>query len=342
MSNTSDLLAARERRSAKIAVMAFPVIIVIAGIFGTLAPDVAMPLNPLVPTLLGIVMFTMGLTLTIPDLKIVAKMPHAVLIGCVAQFLIMPLTGFGIAVLLQLDPLLIVGMVLLGSAPGGASSNIVAYLAKGNVALSISMTTISTLLAPVLTPLLVLWLAGSYLPIDFWSMATQILQMVILPVALGLIVRLLAKNLVARIAPAVPWISVAVLSLVIAGIMAGSAEVVMGSALIVIIAVVLHNAAGFALGYLAAKAGRLGARERRAVAIEVGMQNAGLAAALANANFSPLAALPAAVATIWHNVAGAILAALFNLADTRAEKRRLAGTGTGLADTAPVVSTLDR
>ncbi|MDO5752230.1 bile acid:sodium symporter family protein [Arthrobacter sp.] len=309
----------REKRSARIAVLLFPLIIVAAGAFGIFAPKVALPLNPMVPYLLGIVMFTMGLTMKAPDLKLIVRMPHAVVIGFIAQFSIMPLLGLGVATLFNFEPMLVVGMVLLGAVPGGASSNIVAYLAKGNVALSVAMTTLSTILSPFLTPLIVLWLAGSYLPIDFWSMFMQIMQIVIVPVALGLIVKLFAGKFVKVIASAIPWISVSVLALVIAGIMAKSADVVMNSAAMVVLAVILHNAAGFTLGYLAAKAGRLGVRERRAVAVEVGMQNAGLAAALANSHFGPIATLPAAVATIWHNVAGALLATLFGLIERRQE-----------------------
>lgn len=307
----------RERRSARIAVLAFPVIIVAAGAFGLFAPKAAMPLNPMVPYLLGVVMFTMGLTMKAPDLKLIVRMPHAVLIGFIAQFTIMPLVGLWVAMLFNFEPLLVVGMVLLGSVPGGASSNIVAYLARGNVALSVAMTTLSTILAPFLTPLVILWLAGSYLPVDFWSMFSQIMQMVIVPVILGLLVRLFAGKFVNAIAAAIPWTSVFVLSLVIAGIMARSADVVMSSAGAVVLAVILHNSVGFALGYLAAWAGRLGVRERRAVAVEVGMQNAGLAAALANSHYGPLASLPAAVATIWHNLGGALLASLFGLIERR-------------------------
>src|SRR5699024_6251367 len=185
----------------------------------------------------------------------------------------------------------------------------------GNVALSVAMTTLSTLLAPIMTPLLVLWLAGNYLPVNFWSMLVQIMQMVIIPVVLGLIVRSVSRKIVEKLAPAIPWISVFVLALVIVGIMAGNAEVFLGSAIVSIIAVILHNTIGFILGYVAAKLGRLEKRERRAVAVEVGMQNAGLSAALANSNFSPLAALPSAIATIWHNVGGALFSFLLGLID---------------------------
>lgn len=301
-----------EKDSIRMAVTIFPIIIFIAGMFGIFFPSITLPLNPYVIYMLGVVMFTMGLTLTAPDLAEIAKMPRAVVIGCVAQFAIMPLAGWLVAVTMQLDPLLIVGMVLLGSSPGGASSNIVAYLARGNVALSIAMTSVSTLLAPILTPLLVWLLAGQYLPVDFWAMFKQVMQMVMVPVLLGMAARYYFRDTIVKILPYIPWVSMLVLAILIAGIMSKTGSVVIGSAITVFIAVILHNAFGFSLGYLAARFTGLAERERRAIATEVGMQNAGLAAALANANYAPMAVLPAAIATIWHNIAGAILAFIFN------------------------------
>lgn len=308
-------------RSARLAVMAFPVIIIVAGAFGTFAPSMALPLNPLVTPLLGVVMFFMGITLTPPDLRIITKKPQAVIIGCLAQYVVMPGTAWLIATLLQLPPQLFVGLVLLGSTPGGSSSNIVAYLARGNVALSVAMTSVSTLVSPVVTPFIVLWLAGKYVPVDATGMIKQILMIVIAPVLLGLLVRLMGWRLITRVLPVVPWFSVAVLSLVIAGIMAKSADVLFTAAFTTVIAVILQNAVGFTLGWCAAKAGGLADAERRSVAVEVGMQNAGLAAALASANYSPVATIPAAIATVWHNVAGSILAWIFGLEDSRARHR---------------------
>lgn len=308
-----------EKRSAYRAVTLFPIAILVAGLFGTFVPSISAPINPYVIYLLGVVMFTMGLTLTAEDLKGVAKMPYAVLIGCVAQFLIMPLLGWLVAVALQLPPLLVVGMVLLGSAPGGASSNIVAYLARGNVALSITMTSVSTLIAPILTPVLVWFFAGKYLPVDFWAMFKQVLQMVLAPVVLGMTVRYFLRDVVQKCLPYIPWVSMLVLSILIAGIMSKTGKILQGSLLLIFVAVFLHNALGFLLGYFAAKWAKLDDKERRAISIEVGMQNAGLAAALAHANYAPLAVLPAAVATIWHNIAGAILAFLFNFLEKRSK-----------------------
>lgn len=310
-----------EKRSAYLAVTVFPVAILCAGLFGMWLPEIAAPLNPYVIYLLGIVMFTMGLTLTADDIKGVARMPFAVAVGCAAQFAVMPLLGWLTALALGLPDLLVIGMVLLGAAPGGASSNIVAYLARGNVALSITMTSVSTLLAPVLTPLLVWLLAGKYLPVDFAAMFKQVMQMVLLPVLLGMTARYLLRRHVHRFLPYVPWISMLVLSVLIAGIMSKTGAALQGTLLPVFAAVLLHNAFGFLLGYLAARYAKLGNKERRAVAIEVGMQNAGLAAALAHANYAALAALPAAVATIWHNIAGAVLAFLFNFLEQRAQRK---------------------
>ena len=297
------------KTSSTLAVAVFPIVILIAGIIGTVFPAIALPLNSYVPLMLGVVMFTMGLTLNLPDIQMIIRKPQAVILGIIAQYTIMPGTAWLIGTVLQLPNQLLVGLVLLGSAPGGMSSNIVAYLARGNVALSVAMTSVSTLLSPLLTPLIVLALAGHYVPVDAWGMMKQILLMVIAPVCLGLVFRLWGRG-VQRALPVIPWLSVGVLSLVIAGIMAKSSEVVLTAAIPAIIAVILHNAAGFGLGLLAAYAGRLPEAERRAVAVEVGMQNAGLAAALANANYSPAATVPAAIATVWHNLAGAVFAAL--------------------------------
>lgn len=317
---------ARLSRSS-MSVLAFPIIIIFAGLLGLVFHEQASALGPAITPLLGVVMFFMGMTIALPDLKILATKPHAVILGAIAQYIIMPLAGLGVGVALQLDPILIVGMVVLGSAPGGASSNIVAYLANGNVALSVCTTAVSTLVAPLMTPLLILWLAGSYVDVSFAAMLKQILTIVLIPVLLGVLVRIVAKRLVSRVSSVIPWLSIAALAVVIAGIMAANAQVLASALGMVFVAVVLHNAFGFALGWAAARLARLGYRERRAISVEVGMQNAGLAAALCHQNFEPMSALPSAVATIWHNVAGALLATGFGVVDshnhwTNQEKER--------------------
>ncbi|ATG53043.1 Bile acid:sodium symporter [Brachybacterium vulturis] len=300
-----------EDRSARIAVTVFPVLILAAAVFAFFVPSAGQALAPFTAIFLGIIMFAMGLTLTVPDFALVARRPLPVLIGVVAQYLLMPLIGLGIALLLQLPAELAVGVILVGSAPGGTSSNVIAYLAKADTALSVTMTSISTLLAPLLTPLLTLWLAGSYLPVDAGAMAMSIVKMVLIPVIGGLVVRLLLSRLVDRVLPALPWVSVAGISLVIIAVVSGSTEAIVSAGAIVLLAVVLHNGAGYLLGYWAARLLRQGERAARTTSIEVGMQNSGLAATLAAGAFAPAAALPAAVFSIWHNLSGAMLATYY-------------------------------
>ena len=273
---------------ARIAVTVFPLLVVIAGIAGFLVPGAFKPMGPSVPYLLGIIMFRMGLTLTTPDFASVVKRPWAVVLGIVAHYVIMPGAGWLIAVALNLPPELAVGLILVGCPPSG---------------------TVSTLIAPIVTPLLVLFLAGSFLQIDAGAMVLDIVKTVLLPVAAGLVARLFLKKLVAKVLPALPWASAVVISLIVAIVVAGSASKIVAAGGIVFLAVVLHNGFGLGLGYLAGKLGRLDDKARRALAFKVGMQNPGLAATLATAHFSPLAALPSAVFSLWHNNSGAIVAA---------------------------------
>ncbi|WP_203138051.1 bile acid:sodium symporter family protein [Microbacterium sp. JZ31] len=300
--------AASADRAARLAVTVFPILVIVAGILGFLLPDAIAPLGQAVPWLLGVVMFGMGLTLTLPDFSRILKRPWMVLIGVVLQYLIMPLTAWVIVLVLQLPAELAAGVILVGCAPGGTASNVVTYLSRGDTALSVTITTCSTLLAPILTPLLTLWLAGQFLEVPFASMMISILQTVLLPVVAGLVVRLLLRRWVERAQPALPWISTIAIALIVAAVVAGSADRIVEAGLLVFLAVFLHNGFGLLLGYLAAMALRMSQRERRAIAVEVGMQNSGLAASLAAAHFSPLAALPAAVFSVWHNLSGAIFA----------------------------------
>ncbi|KRE81109.1 bile acid:sodium symporter family protein [Arthrobacter sp. Soil762] len=298
-----------EAKIARLAVTIFPALVVLAGVAGFLVPATFQPLGPSVPYLLGIIMFCMGLTLTPPDFASVVKRPWAVVLGIVAHYVIMPGAGWLIAVALQLPPELAVGLILVGCAPSGTASNVMAFLAKGDVALSVAVASVSTLIAPVVTPLLVLFLAGSFLEINAGSMVLDIVKTVLLPVIAGLLARLFFKNLIAKLLPALPWASAVVISFIVAIVVAGSASKIVAAGGIVFLAVVLHNGFGLGLGYLAGKLGRLDDKARRALAFEVGMQNSGLAATLATAHFTPLAALPSAVFSLWHNISGAIVAA---------------------------------
>ena len=261
---------AAEAKIARIAVTVFPILVVVAGLAGFLFPGAFKPLAPSVPFLLGIIMFCMGLTLTPPDFASVAKRPWAVALGIVAHYVIMPGAGWLIAVALHLEPELAVGLILVGCAPSGTASNVMAFLAKGDVALSVAVASVSTLIAPIVTPLLVLFLAGSYLSIDAGSMVQDIVKTVLLPVIAGLLARLFLRKLVARVLPALPWASAVVISLIVAIVVAGSASKIVAAGGIVFLAVVLHNGFGLGLGYLAGKLGRLDDKARRALAFEVG------------------------------------------------------------------------
>jgi len=288
---------------------------IVFAIAGFTAPQVFTPFKPAIPYALGIIMFGMGLTLTPPDFALVVKRPLPVLVGVVAQFVIMPTLAWVLAKAFQLDPMLAAGVILVGCAPGGTSSNVISYLARGDVALSVTMTSISTLLAPLMTPLLTRWLAGQYMPVDAGSMAMSIVRMVLVPVVGGLIVRGLFSGFVERILPAMPWISVLGICYVVLAVVSKSATKIMSAGLLVLLVVACHNVLGYLLGYGAGRILGRDARVCRTISIEVGMQNSGLAATLAGTYFSPEAALPGAVFSTWHNLSGAVLAAVYRRRD---------------------------
>lgn len=297
------------RRVAELAGRWFAVLVVLGGAAGLVAPEQLTPIASQIPLFLGIIMFGMGLTLRGADFVLVARRPWAVLVGVVAQFAIMPLVAWGVGTVLGLDDAAMLGMILVGAAPGGTASNVIVYLAKGDTALSVTLTAVSTLLAPLLTPALVLWLAGSSLDVTYGSLVTSIVQIVLVPVLAGLLVRTFAGRIVERyLLPYLPLVSVTAIVVVVAGIVAANADAVLSTGLVLALAVVVHNGIGLLLGYGAARAAGLDETARRAVSIEVGMQNSGLAASLATTHFSPAAALPAALFSVWHNVSGSALA----------------------------------
>lgn len=310
-----------EDLAAYIAALGFPVLVIIGGIIGFTASDVVLNISSWVNPLLGIIMFSMGLTLKPVDFALVAKRPLPVLIGVIAQFVIMPVIALLVVWVLQLPAEIAAGVILVGCAPGGTSSNVVSYLSRGDVALSVTMTSISTLLAPIFTPLLTLWLAGQYMPLNAADMAVSIVQVVLIPVVGGLVVRLIFPTLIGKVLPLLPWISVIAISLIVAIVVAGSRDKILEAGLLVLAAVIIHNTLGYSLGYLAAKFTGQPAAARRTTAIEVGMQNSGLAAGLASQYMSPMSALPGAIFSVWHNLSGALLAALCRAADRRAAEK---------------------
>lgn len=249
------------------------------------------------------------------DFAVVARRPWALLLGVAAQYLVMPLVGFGLAQVLGLSAALAAGLVLVVAAPGGTASNVMVYLSRGDTALSVAMTSVSTLLAPLLTPLLVLWLAGEFLPVDAGGLFVSILKIVLVPVVLGIALRALLPGPVERVLGALPLVSVIAITAVVAIVVAASSQTLLSVGAVVVLAVVVHNVLGLGLGYAIAKSCGMDTSARRAVSIEVGMQNSGLAAALATVHFSPAAALPAAIFSVWHNVSGSLLASYWSRRD---------------------------
>lgn len=259
---------------------------------------------------LAAIMLGMGLTLSVDDCRRVLKMPRAVGIGFAAQYLIMPFLGWSIAHLLKLETQFAVGLILVACCPGGTASNVVNFLARSNVALSVLMTVCSTIGAIVMTPLLTKWLAGQYVPVDALGLFLSTLQIVLAPVVIGVALNRYTPRLVKWVLPAAPLISVLAIVLICASIIGSSADALKHSAGVLLLAVFLLHAGGFGLGYLFSRWLRCDELTSRTISVEVGMQNSGLGAALARAHFTalPLAALPCALSATFHSVMGSVLA----------------------------------
>jgi len=267
-------------------------------------------INPL----LMIVMFGMGLTLKFDDFKLVLQRPTDVLIGFIAQFVIMPLIAFLLVKILNLPPELAVGVILVGTCPGGTSSNVMTYLAKGDVALSVTMTSFSTLFAPFLTPFITKLLIGQTVSVDVVNMFISIVKVVIVPIGLGFVINKFFGKITEKFVKILPLVSVMAIVAIVASVVSANSAKIMTSGLLIIAVVILHNSLGYALGFGASKLFGLDLQKRKAVAIEVGMQNSGLATSLAATAFAqyPLATIPGAVFSVWHNISGAVLANIFS------------------------------
>ena len=263
--------------------------------------------------LLGVVMFGMGLTLNLQDFKIVFSRPKDVVIGCLAQFTVMPLLAWTLARAFQLDEALALGVVLVGCCPGGTASNVITYLAKGDLALSVGMTGVSTLLAPFLTPLLTWALAGKSVDVNVASMFLSILWVVILPIVVGLLVKWMWPKFTEKTIDYLPAFSSIAIALIVAIIISANATKLLAGGLLIVIVVMLHNICGLSLGYVIGRLLRLSDSKKRAISIEVGMQNSGLASSLATIHFAayPLATIPGAIFSVWHNISGAAVAYLY-------------------------------
>ncbi len=301
------------------------IIVIAMAVLALLLPDaVSFIKTSYINTLLGIVMFGMGLTLKPDDFRIVFSHPKDVVIGAVAQFTIMPLLAYILAMVFRLSPELTVGVILVGTCPGGTSSNVMTYLSKGDVALSVGMTAVSTVLAPVMTPLLTYLYAGQTVDVNVLSMFLSIIQVVILPIVLGFLINHYFSRFAERVVEVLPLVSTLAIVAIVGAVVSANAAKLMSCGLLIFCIVVLHNVLGYALGYGAAKLMKMDTTKCRAVSIEVGMQNSGLATSLATVHFAqyPLATIPGAVFSVWHNVSGAILANIFLHQSERKEKTK--------------------
>ncbi len=286
------------------------VVILLAGVFSMIFPEVGNIIKASwINWMLGIVMLGMGLMLRLDDVRIVLSRPQDVLIGNVLQFFIMPLLGYLLAIIFQLPPDLAVGVILVGCCPGGTASNVMTYLAKGDLTLSVGVTTVSTLLAPFVTPMLVWALAGTMVEVDIITMFLSIVQVVILPITIGIITRHYASSFADKVAVYLPAVSVIAIALIVMAVVAANQNALLTSGITILIVVVLHNLLGFLLGYGAAALVGLTHPKKVALSIEVGMQNSGLACSLAHQHFAAMAmaGVPGAIFSVWHNIAGAII-----------------------------------
>lgn len=265
-----------------------------------------------ITTLLGIVMFGMGLTITVADFKDVLTRPKDVTVGVVGQFLIMPTLAFLLVKLFNLQPEIAIGVILVGCCPGGTSSNVMTFLSKGDVALSVTVTSITTLLAPIVTPGLIYLFASEYIDVAPSALFMSIVKVIIIPIALGFIVQKFFNKQAKASVKVMPLVSVVAIVAIVAAVVAGNQQKIAETGLIIFAVVVLHNCLGYFIGYLFGKIFGMNLAKKKAIAIEVGMQNSGLGASLAVAHFSPLAAVPSAIFSVWHNISGPILATIFS------------------------------
>lgn len=262
--------------------------------------------------MLGVVMFGMGLTLKPGDFKPVLMRPKDIVIGEFAQFIVMPLLAWILCRILQLPAELALGVILVGCCPGGTASNVICYLANGDIALSVAMTGVSTLLAPLVTPALVYLLAGEEVNVDVIGMFLSIVEVVIIPILLGFIVNRYLGRFTEKVTPLLPLVSTIAIAVIIGIVVSHNSANILSCSLLVGVAVILHNILGLVLGYMAGRMMGLPHSKRTAIAIEVGMQNSGLATSLAATHFAmyPLAAVPGAIFSAWHNFSGSIAASI--------------------------------
>lgn len=293
-------------------------VILFAGL-ALYTPETFVPLGDYITELLAVVMLGMGLTLTIEDFKRIIERPIDVLIGAVLQWLIMPLLAYLLVIGLNIPWEIGVGLILVGAAPGGTASNVMTYLGRGDVALSVTITSVTTLAAPIVMPAWTLLLAGEQITVTFGEMAEAIVLIVVIPVIAGLGLRYVLDSYAPTVAKAglsiFPAISVAAIVAIVAAVVGLNVEEILTASVIVLVAVILHNTIGLGAGYGITRGLGMAEDRARACAFEVGLQNSGLAVAIAIAFFDPISALIPAVFSVWHNISGPALASAFTYID---------------------------
>ncbi|ELY65648.1 bile acid:sodium symporter family protein [Natronococcus jeotgali] len=303
----------------------FVVWVLIGSAAALYAPPAFVPIGNYISPLLGVVMLGMGLTLTLEDFRRIAARPRDVLVGAAAQWTVMPVLAFALVAALGLPREIGVGLILVGAAPGGTASNVMTYLGRGDVALSVTITAVTTVAAPIVMPAWVVALAGESITVTFAEMARQIVLIVLIPVVAGLVLRYALERRapsVARVGVSVfPAISALTIAAIVAAIVALNVGEIRAASAVVLLAVVVHNGLGLAGGYGVGRLAGMPEARARACAFEVGLQNSGLAVALAVAFFDPVAALIPALFSVWHNVSGSVLATLFTRVDDGGGRR---------------------
>lgn len=286
----------------------FPLWAVLLSVAAYYTPTTFTGMGPYVPYLLMLIMFGMGVTLNVGDFKRVLTRPAPVIAGTFLHYLVMPLAAWGLAKLFHMPPDLAAGMILVGSVASGTASNVMIYLAKGDVALSVTISSVSALVGVFATPLLTKLYVDTHIQVDVVGMLLSIVKIVVVPISLGLVIHHTMNGVVKRVEPYLPAFSMVCILLIISAVVAGSQSYIGSVGLMVILAVILHNAIGLLGGYWGGKLFGFDESTCRTLALEVGMQNSGLAAALGKMYFSPLAALPGALFSVWHNLSGSLLA----------------------------------
>ncbi|MBP5203260.1 MAG: bile acid:sodium symporter family protein [Candidatus Methanomethylophilaceae archaeon] len=291
------------------------VVVLAAAVLAFLVPATGLWISTgWIDWLLMAIMFGMGLTIRPADFKAVFVRPRDVAIGCVAQFTIMPLAAYALCSIFGLEAGLTAGVILVGACPGGTASNVITYFAKGDVPFSVGMTAVNTLLAPLVTPLIVLLAIGQSIDVDAAGMFLSMAKVVVLPLAAGFLVTHFLPKATEKASGALPVVSLAAIVLIVMCVVSRSVGLLEECGLTVIAVVVLHNLAGYAAGYVVGRIVGMESNRRRTLSIEVGMQNSGLATSLAASSFPalPLATVPGAIFSVWHNVSGAVLAWYFS------------------------------